>query len=761
MKAYKIFYLIFFILSWVYAQDEFLVNTHLDSTQREPAIARDPAGNYVVVWTSEAQVDSHSQGDIFLQFFNSQDQKISSEILVNTATVGDQEKPAVAMNSSGDALVVWASQTNFTDSYDIYGQIYRNNQPFGSNFLINSTLPYAQTRPAVTWKNDGGFIVVWDSWMQDGSDRGVFCRLFDGNGNSTSGEIQVNTTTIYSQARPAIAMTSGGEFVVIWESWKQDIITPSGYGIFGQRFDSNGTKMGGEFQINTYTNDYQWLGDIESFDDGSFVVVWCSWEQDGDDGGIYLQRFDAQANKIGGEVRVNRSTLYYQWLPKLVRITSENFAVIWSSWKQDGDREGIYARIYNIYGRELTFETQLNMTTASFQWEPVAIGGSNEKEIVAVWSSWGQYGHDYEVIGRRFNFASAIGYMNPTTLTHLSGRTTSEFIVHVFDSSAVTGDTYEITFTTPDTLPDSMKIVNINTAQTVVHQFPFSGGEGLFYLTPTFEGVAVEVRPIFTLDVDTSRSFFSNHTGSNFSFLISTTNDNFRRIAPIDVALIWGNTDTLPNGQWANPLDTALSIAGTFTVSVPFRAWNLSDNEPLDLWVIESGAYYNQKWDPFETIRILTPPPYKTKLGDTHAVIQPQLPVGNRILPGIGDSILVFAKKPLTEQDTLRFTTDPAYIISGLETRTKNMVFKFELENNYPNPFNPTTTIAFSLANSGKIKLMVYNLLGQKVATLWDGYCQQGRHHLLFDASGLASGIYFYSLLQDNYSITRKMIILK
>jgi hypothetical protein len=300
MKAFKILNLIFFLVNLVYSQGEFLVNTYQDSTQREPAIARDADGNYVVVWTSEAQVDSHSQGDIYLQLMDAQDQKIGPEVQVNTTTIGDQEKPAVAMNYNGDFVVVWASQSNFTDSYDIYGQIFRNNQPFGTNFLINITIAYAQTRPAVIIKNDGSFIVVWDSWMQDGSDRGVFARLFDADGNPTSGEIQVNTTNTYSQARPAITLTINGEFVVIWESWKQDIITQSGYGIFGQRFDGAGNKIGSEFQINTFTNDYQWLGDVEAFDDGSFIVAWCSWEQDGDDGGIYLQRYDAQANTIGG-----------------------------------------------------------------------------------------------------------------------------------------------------------------------------------------------------------------------------------------------------------------------------------------------------------------------------------------------------------------------------------------------------------------------------------------------------------------------------
>jgi hypothetical protein len=121
----------------------------------------------------------------------------------------------------------------------------------------------------------------------------------------------------------------------------------------------------------------------------------------------------------------------------------------------------------------------------------------------------------------------------------------------------------------------------------------------------------------------------------------------------------------------------------------------------------------------------------------------------------------VYAKKPLTAEDTLHFNTDPANVISGLDKKQMQSIDKFELENNYPNPFNPTTTIAFTITNSGKIKLVIYNVLGQKVATLWDGYREKGRHRMMFDASGLASGIYFYSLIQDNRSITRKMILIK
>jgi hypothetical protein len=742
-----------------YAQNEFIVNTFMNFAQRDPQIAQDTNGNYVVVWNSESQVSSISEGDIYLQLFDVTDQKIGSEIPVNSVTDGDQEKPAVAMNGDGNFVVVWASRTNLQNNYDIYGQLFKNNQTYGNNFLINTTTEHAQTQPDVTMDAAGNFVVVWDSWFQDGSDRGIYAQRFDADGNKVGSEFLVNTTIAYSQARPTVEYADNGEFIVIWESWKQDIVTPSGYGIVGQRLDANGNKIDGEFQINTYTNDFQWYGDIEIFEDGSFVVTWCSWEQDGSDGGVYLQRFDTDANEIGSEIAVNSSTAYYQWLPRLAQFPDNRFAVVWGSWKQDGSKEGVYAKIYDRSGREKSLETRINLTTENFQWEPVVIG-TGENELVVVWSSWGQVEEDkdYEVVARRVKLDSP--FINPKNVTAIAGRTTTEFIVHVLDSSATTGDTYQITFEIGDSIAPAMNVLNLNSAQTVVSNFELGLGEGILYLTPVFEGVALEVKPILELDVDSEKSYFINNTGSNLSFDVQASS-NFRNIAPTDMALIWGSTDTLPDGRYATPLDTAFSSAGAFEVEVPFYAWDLIEDQQADLWVLENTKTFNQRWDPEETIRILTPDPYSTFIADSHAEIDVQLPAGNIILPGIGDTIFVLTKRPLTPEDTIQFQTKKEDILSSLDKNLYRLPERFELEQNYPNPFNPTTTIVFTVPKSGKLSLIVYNILGQEVTTLVDEYRQKGRHKVLLDARSLASGIYFYTLWQDNRSISRKMVLLK
>ena len=85
----------------------------------------------------------------------------------------------------------------------------------------------------------------------------------------------------------------------------------------------------------------------------------------------------------------------------------------------------------------------------------------------------------------------------------------------------------------------------------------------------------------------------------------------------------------------------------------------------------------------------------------------------------------------------------------------------FELAQNYPNPFNPTTNIRFALTGAERVTLKVYNITGQEVATLVDGTLAAGSYEVPFDATDLASGVYFYKLSSPSQVETRKMVLLK
>jgi len=92
---------------------------------------------------------------------------------------------------------------------------------------------------------------------------------------------------------------------------------------------------------------------------------------------------------------------------------------------------------------------------------------------------------------------------------------------------------------------------------------------------------------------------------------------------------------------------------------------------------------------------------------------------------------------------------------------TPNLPQQFQLQQNYPNPFNPTTVINFTVPKAGYVSLKVYNMLGQEVATLVDGYKAAQTYNVNFNASNLSSGVYLYSVKFDNQTLTKKMILMK
>ncbi len=100
-------------------------------------------------------------------------------------------------------------------------------------------------------------------------------------------------------------------------------------------------------------------------------------------------------------------------------------------------------------------------------------------------------------------------------------------------------------------------------------------------------------------------------------------------------------------------------------------------------------------------------------------------------------------------------------VVVSVEDEVNNAPVKYSLGQNYPNPFNPSTTIRFSLPQNDKITIKLYNVIGQFISTLVNGNMSAGEHQISFNGAGLTSGVYFYTLQGNDYSVTKKMILLK
>lgn len=120
----------------------------------------------------------------------------------------------------------------------------------------------------------------------------------------------------------------------------------------------------------------------------------------------------------------------------------------------------------------------------------------------------------------------------------------------------------------------------------------------------------------------------------------------------------------------------------------------------------------------------------------------------------------------ITFEDDNQAVQNIAYtLVSGgspiLDVPKQQQPRKFQLSENYPNPFNPSTTIQFNLLQAGEVQLSVYNILGRKVETLVDGVHRAGRHTVTFNAGNLSSGVYIYRLKTNGYSQSRRMLLMK
>ena len=119
--------------------------------------------------------------------------------------------------------------------------------------------------------------------------------------------------------------------------------------------------------------------------------------------------------------------------------------------------------------------------------------------------------------------------------------------------------------------------------------------------------------------------------------------------------------------------------------------------------------------------------------------------------------ILPETMKLKTEDTRFGITIRPA----SVSATPKEHPVAFALNQNYPNPFNPSTTIRYTIQESGQVRVAVYNLMGQKVATLVDGVKQAGPHTVRWNAAGHASGMYYYRLEANGQVITKKMTLIK
>jgi len=377
---------------------EFQVNTYTTNYQYRPSVAVDGSGIFVVVWQSFGQ--DGSEGGIFGRWFDGGGAPLGGEFQVNTVTMGNQARPSIAVDGSGNFVVTWNSYGQDGSGYGVFGRRFDSGgAPLGGEFQINAYTTSSQFDSSVAMDGSGNFVVVWESFGQDGAGGSVFSRRFDRSGVPLGGDFQVNTYTTSDQRYPSVAIDGLGGFVVVWTSTSQDGF---GRGVFGRRFNNAGVPLGGEFPVNTFTASHEFDPHVAVDGSGSFVVVWTNYGQDGEAYGVSGRRFDSAGAPLAGEFQVNTYATGFQYYPSVALDGSGNFVVVWNSFPQDGSGPGVFGQQFDSTGTPLGGEFQVNTYTTNYQFAPsVAVNRSGN--FVVAWNSLAQDGSDYGVFGQRFS----------------------------------------------------------------------------------------------------------------------------------------------------------------------------------------------------------------------------------------------------------------------------------------------------------------------------------------------------------------------
>ncbi len=337
--------------------DDFQVNGYTSSSQVEPAVGADGAGGFVVAWRSYGSFGTDtSLSSVQARHFPNGGQP-TGEFQVNTYTTGEQIYPAVARYGSG-FVVVWASrESSDTDNdWGIRARLYSDDgSPAGDEFQVNTRITSVQAWPTVASTTGGGFVVAWESVGSPQGDpgRSILAQRFDLNGAPIDTEFQVNTFSTGDQVKPAVGSLDNG-FVVVWTSEGSYGTDQDELSIQAQLFGEDGARVGSEFQVNTFTSDRQFYPAVNADDGGGFVVTWRSEGSSGtdlDDSSIQAQQYSAEGSPISGEFQVNRYTTARQAHPGIASDGAGGFVIAWrsdGSFGSDTQSASIQAQRYSV-----------------------------------------------------------------------------------------------------------------------------------------------------------------------------------------------------------------------------------------------------------------------------------------------------------------------------------------------------------------------------------------------------------------------------
>lgn len=292
-----------------------------------------------------------------------------SETVVNTTQTPYLSHAQITSLVDGGWVVTWRVSENMLDDAIRQQRFSADGTAVGGESFVHTTQNGEQSQHTITGLADGGWIVAWKSYGQDGDVSGVVQQRFDSEGVRVGGEVVVNTHTLGDQSSACVTSLADGGWLVTWTSIEQDETYAS---IYQQRFGSDGALVGVETRVSTFPG-WQHGSQVVGLPDGGWLVVWASNGNAGQDVGIFQRQYSANGQPVSPEVEVSTFDGYQNQAAVTV-LEDGGWIVSWASDSQDhGYQRGVYFQRFDAEGTAIGEETLANSTVFQEQALPDVI----------------------------------------------------------------------------------------------------------------------------------------------------------------------------------------------------------------------------------------------------------------------------------------------------------------------------------------------------------------------------------------------------
>jgi len=724
-------------------RSDFRVNDDGSSTsQTTPRIAIAGDQGFAVVWVDRRLGNT----DIYLQRFDSSGYAVGSNTIVNDDGGSFyQSEPSIAADLFGKYASVWKDYRNSTYPFepDIYLQRFDSVlAPAGSNINVTSaaTEPLKES-PDVAIGQTAAGLVVWADYRN--YDWDIYGQRFSSDGALQGAAFRINDDAAGNQQHsPRVAVSSMGWYVVTWydnRSGNDDI--------FFQRIDSLGNPLGVNIKVNSDSQGKrQAFPDVAIDSVGRFAIAWLDWRNGSYplNPDIFIRRYDSAMTPLASEIQINEEvTLATLRKPALAADRVGNMIVVWSD--STSSLWDISGQIVGPDGDLVGANFCLTSYTDNSQLDPDVVMDGEYR--YACWTD--NRNGNWDI------YASIARYHQPTL--------------------AVSADYAYFVMQKDGRFPDVQEIILTHTGPMGV-SYSVSCGTAWLESTPA-SGTTVDTVQLAisdsTLDVGSyfTTVVFIDPAAADSSVDVSVRLDVVSLpddTLSIDPAMVEtdqvGSTPIIGRiNNEATSITLALQYAtADITIDSVRAGPTLPGDISLTTTIDGDSGLVTVEW---QADSVFTPAQHY--LADLFFTAGSDAKT-TTIDPVVNDTL---CSTVLTGGVALTPTISPGEINISMPTgidqeHGQTTIDRYDLAQNWPNPFNSTTLIVYELPQQSKVLVEVFNVLGQRVTVLESGVKPAGSHMLRWDGksaegSSVPSGVYFYRLRAGGTSLVRKAILVK